>query len=143
MRCKQKAFTLLELIIVIIVVGILAALGLNQYTRVSEKGKTPEAKAILGAARVSELTYYLEKGAYATSYSDLGVTVPTSCTSTHYFYYHMAMDSGNERVRATRCTAGGKSPNSSVAYSLVIRLNGTRYSYCQDTGCAVDSDIWW
>ncbi len=138
-----RGFTLIELIIVIIVVGILAVLGLNQYTRMSEKGKTPEAKAILGAARVSELSYYLEKGAYATSYSDLGFSVPASCTSTHYFYYHMAMDAGNERVRATRCTSGGKSPNSSIAYSLVIRLNGTHYSYCQHATCPEDSDIWW
>ncbi|MDD4894863.1 MAG: prepilin-type N-terminal cleavage/methylation domain-containing protein, partial [Candidatus Omnitrophica bacterium] len=34
---NHKAFTLLELIVVIIIVGILAVLGLTQYTRVIEK----------------------------------------------------------------------------------------------------------
>lgn len=44
----KKGFTLLELIVVIIIIGILATLGFTQYTKVVEKGRTAEAKSVLG-----------------------------------------------------------------------------------------------
>ncbi|MDD4894221.1 MAG: prepilin-type N-terminal cleavage/methylation domain-containing protein, partial [Candidatus Omnitrophica bacterium] len=97
-------FTLLELIIVIIIIGILAVLGLTQYNLVTETGRAAEARAILGAARKAELSYYLNKGAYTTSFADLDIAAPTSCTNTHYFKYDLSMEAGSERVRAQRCS---------------------------------------
>ncbi|MBU0547795.1 MAG: prepilin-type N-terminal cleavage/methylation domain-containing protein, partial [Candidatus Omnitrophica bacterium] len=35
----RKGFTLIELIVVIIIVGILASVGMTQYTKVVEKGR--------------------------------------------------------------------------------------------------------
>ncbi|MDD4895095.1 MAG: prepilin-type N-terminal cleavage/methylation domain-containing protein [Candidatus Omnitrophica bacterium] len=119
---NRKAFTLLELIIVIIIVGILAVLGLTQYTRTTEKGRSAEAKAILGSLRTAEEAYYLEKGSYASDITVLPVIAPTSCTSTHYFYYHYNPSGGcspEGQVAALRCTSGGKSPNYSY---YVFRL---------------------
>lgn len=44
----KKGFTLLELIIVIIIIGILATLGLTQYARMVERGRGAEARQLLG-----------------------------------------------------------------------------------------------
>jgi len=139
-RHNKKAFTLLELIIVIIIVGILATLGLSQYNRVVERGRTPEAKGILGALRKAELSYYLEKGAYTTSFTDLGITAPTSCTSTHYFYYYAILGSGDDRAGACRCTTGGKNPNYSIGYYLRLFIDG-RYDAQLPDG-TIDMTYW-
>lgn len=122
----RRAFTLLELIIVIIIVGILAALGFFYYTRTTEFQRTAEAKGILSALRTAEEGYYLQYGGYTTSFDAIGVNAPTACESNFYFQYDF--ETGPARVRAHRCTSAGKTPNNHCAYWNILRLDGTYYS---------------
>ncbi len=136
----RHGFTLLELIIVIIIIGVLATIGLSQYTAIVEKGRSAEAKAILGVARKAEITYYTEKGAYTSSFTELGITAPNydsdSCASTHYFRYCFRPSagycSGLPYFAAIRCTSGGKTPNGNVAYVLRLCINNGIWD--SDTG---------
>lgn len=115
-----KGFTLLELIVVIVIIGILATLGVTQYTTVVEKGRTAEAKMILGLLRKFEVAYNLENGTYAVI-SGISTSPPTACTSTHYFSY--TATAGSNIATAIRCTASGKAPNASAAYSLTVNYD--------------------
>lgn len=67
----RKGFTLMELIVVVIIVGILAMVGLPQFFQVAERGRAAEAAGILGTIRSAQMRYYAEKEAYAASCSDL------------------------------------------------------------------------
>jgi type IV pilus assembly protein PilE len=111
----QKGFTLLELIVVIIIIGILGTLGFTQYTRVIERGRTAEAKAILGQMRTAQEAYNLEYGARTATIGNLAIDVPTACVTTHYFNYSTDATTGT----ASRCTASGKAPNAG-AYSVTV-----------------------
>ena len=119
----KKGFTLLELIVVIIILGILATLGFTQYTKMVEKGRTAEAKAILGQLRSAQVAYYQEYGSYAAAVANLIVDAPTAAASTHYFIYSTANDGASS---ATRCTtaASGKPPVSATAYSITLSAAG-------------------
>ena len=126
----KKGFTLLELIVVIIIIGILATLGFTQYTMVIEKGRTAEAKALLGELRTAEVAYNMENGTYG-AISSIPVGAPTACTATHYFSYTAAAN--QSLATATRCSASGKAPNAS-AYSITLNYdtglwNGTAGYY--------------
>jgi prepilin-type N-terminal cleavage/methylation domain-containing protein len=112
----KKGFTLLELIVVIIIIGILGSIGFTQYARVVEKGRVAEAKVVLGQVRGSQESYKLEMGVYAAVIGDLTVGVPSSCTVTHYFQYSTDATTGT----ATRCSAGGKTPNASATYTVTL-----------------------
>jgi len=112
----KKGFTLLELIVVIIILGILATLGFSQYMKMVEKGRSAEARMILGQIRTAQETYKLEQGSYATAIGSLPVDAPTACTTTHYFNY----SAGSANGVATRCTSGGKTPNASAAYTITL-----------------------
>ena len=118
----RKGFTLIELIVVIIIVGILASVGMTQYTKVVEKGRAAEARLILGSLRTAEIANQMETGNYDTV-ANLGVAAPTACAGTHYFSYSCAAATGT--CTATRCTAGGKNPDGAVAYTKTVDVNGT------------------
>ena len=121
----KRGFTLLELIVVIIIIGILATLGFTQYTKVIEKGRTAEAKTILGQLRNAEIVYYQEHGAYTGTIGDLYVEAPIACVTTHYFKYDCNTGIAGE-CRATRCltTESGKTPGCASAYVLRLTAEG-------------------
>ena len=112
----KRGFTLLELIVVIIIIGILATLGFAQYTKTIEKGRAAEAKVVLGQIRSAQEVYKLQNGVYASDPADLAVSAPGSCTTTNYFSY----GTNNTTGVATRCTSGGKSPDSATVYYVNI-----------------------
>jgi len=108
--------------VVIIIVGILAALGFTQYTKMVEKGRTAEAKSVLGTLRTAQEANFLEKGVYA-SLANLPISAPAACTTTHYYSYACAVGTGT--CTASRCITGGKTPNAAATYNVVLTVAGT------------------
>ena len=60
----EKAFTLIELMIVVVIIGILAAMAIPRFMRTTAKAKQTEAKLILKQIYTMERTYRQEKNAY-------------------------------------------------------------------------------
>jgi len=119
----KKGFTLVELIIVVIIVGILASIGLTQYNKVVEKSRAAEARMILGTLRSAEVAEMNENGSYV-SVTNLGVGAPDgTCLTTHFFSYACATATGT--CTATRCTAGGKPQQGTAAWTKTLDINGT------------------
>ena len=61
---KRKGFTLIELIIVIIIIGVLATIAIPQYLKAVEKGKLAKGKAGLALLAQAEAMYRAEYDAY-------------------------------------------------------------------------------
>ena len=119
---SPSSFTLIELIVVIIIVGVLAALGMTQYTLIVEKARTAEAKVRIGAMRTLAYNYYLENGSL-TGVQNADVGVDYTCASTDFYRYAIASNTGTYAdLVAQRCTSGGKPPNASRAYSYYLRF---------------------
>jgi prepilin-type N-terminal cleavage/methylation domain-containing protein len=64
---KQAGFSLVELMIVLVIVGILAAVGVPIYTSNMNKARQSEADATLGTIRTDLRVYYAENEAYPIS----------------------------------------------------------------------------
>jgi prepilin-type N-terminal cleavage/methylation domain-containing protein len=56
----SKAFTLIELMVVIVIIGILAALAIPKFTGASAKAKISEAPSVLASYETAQLAYISE-----------------------------------------------------------------------------------
>jgi type IV pilus assembly protein PilA len=122
----KRGFTLLEIIVVIVILGIMATLAATQYTKMVEKSRGAEARTILGSIRTNQAAMKLQAGACSSTLGDsgIGVDFPSACASTHYFTYNVpAVSSGMFTAVATRCTTGGKVPNYSTAPGITLITN--------------------
>ena len=59
-----EGFTLIELMIVVAIIGILAAIAIPNFLQYQRRARTSEARTNLGAIRTSETTFYAENGCY-------------------------------------------------------------------------------
>jgi len=71
---KKGGFTLVELMVVIIIVGVLAAAAVPIYSAFVKKARVSEAKASIGTIRASEEVYWAENAVY--------LPLPAGTTST-------------------------------------------------------------
>ena len=82
-RKEGQGFTLLELLMVVIIIGILASIALPQYLKTAERARAAEALTTLGAIRASQIRYKAQTTAYATDVANLDVDMPTGGSWTY------------------------------------------------------------
>ena len=64
LHTRKGGFTLIELMIVVAIIGILAAIAIPNFIKFQLRSKTGEAKTNLAALRTSEEGYFAEFGTY-------------------------------------------------------------------------------
>ena len=67
----QKGFTLIELMIVVAIIGILAAIAIPNFLRYQAKSRQSEARTNLGGVFVAETAYFGEQSRYG-SFGEVG-----------------------------------------------------------------------
>ena len=123
---KTKGFTLVELMVVIVIIGILAAVAIPKFLDASQKAKASEFPTMLTAIYTGQLAYNAEKGSYVTSFPYLrdsaGVDVPSS---SRWFIYSMT---SNATTAATAFSGfasvnGGFGQATSTDYGQIDQTN--------------------
>ncbi len=71
---SREAFTLVELAVVIVIIGVLAAFGVPRFLKSVERSKAAEAFQYLSAVRSAQERYVAKEGVYADDLSKLDIT---------------------------------------------------------------------
>lgn len=72
-RVGMRAFTLVELAVVVAIIGILAVLAVAGYRKLVTSSHTTEATEMVNAIKVAQETYHAETGQYANISPGLGL----------------------------------------------------------------------
>lgn len=115
---RKIAFTLVEILVVVIIVGVLATLGLINYTGIKEHAYGKEAQANLKLITAAEKIYQLETGVYyptpyvsSPSTADINTNLKLSLPTSGNWTYSITSTAPNPNpdftAQADRFGSGG------------------------------------
>jgi type IV pilus assembly protein PilE len=108
---NQKGFTLIEVMITVVIVGILAAIAYPSYTSfVTKSGRSEGVAAVMRVSNLQE-QYYMDNRAFAEDMTELGLSEPFLTDSGYYSvtsvgttsYTITAAAAGSQATRDTTC----------------------------------------
>ncbi len=119
-RRPRQGFTLLELLMVVIILGILATLAVPQYIKQVERARMTEAISMLGQIRNSEIRYRTENGAFTTSFLAMDFD-PTNVSGSAFYTY--AIDSVSTNIDFVASATRGGAPGGGCIANYKLKIN--------------------
>jgi len=95
---SQKGFTLIELMIVVAIIGILAAIAIPNFLRYQAKSRQTEARTNLAGIFVAETAFFGEQSRYSSA-AEVGFAL--AGTSNRYWYRTAATNTAGTQTGVT------------------------------------------
>lgn len=138
---RQKGFSLVELMVVLVIAGVLAAVAYPAFTSYVQRSRRADAVALLSAVVQAQERYRTNQVEYARSLSALGITATT-------FTNHYTIDIGAVGNPATytsgyvaTASVASTSPqaNDAKCATMGVQLEGSVLTYLATDAAGNDS----
>ncbi|HEY1900562.1 MAG TPA: pilin, partial [Steroidobacteraceae bacterium] len=120
MKTMQKGFTLIELMIVVAIIGILAAIAIPAYQTYTIRAQVSEASSLVGGLETAFAENYANTGSAAASNSAVGITSAISGA----YISTVALTTGGQITVTYGTNANQKIQNDTLIYSAYQSPNG-------------------
>jgi type IV pilus assembly protein PilE len=110
---RTQGFTLIELMITVVIIAVIAAIAVPNYTDYITRSKFAEAHSQLADLRVKMEQYYMDNRRYSTAAGTGATTCPVAMPTTPTVKYF-----------AYGCTAGGGTAAGAQTYLLTATGSG-------------------
>jgi prepilin-type N-terminal cleavage/methylation domain len=98
---NTKGFTLIELMVVIVIIGILAAIAIPKFMDASVKAKVSELPTVLATFEHAELAYLAEKASLSTATDCSDLIMDTSSVNQSKWFKYVFSGGGNATASYT------------------------------------------
>jgi len=122
---KNEGFTLVELLVVIIIVGVLLAVSLPNLIAQVEKAREAEAREMLSTLGQAQQAYFFEKAIFADDITKLDIAIKDNRGNYYSFPNPGAADAGKVKHQANSLNAAADGTRN---YSLGIYNNSGQFS---------------
>lgn len=112
MKNTQKGFTLIELMIVVAIIAILAAIAIPAYQDYLIRTQVTEGVTLMDGAKVANTEYYANNGAFPPSQLSAGLSLATSIQGS--YVSQVAITPGTGLITATFSDATPQKANTAI-----------------------------
>ena len=131
---KNFGFTIVELIIVVIIIGVLVGIAVPNYIRSVEIAKCSQAMSVLKNMRTAELEWFRENDIFTANISDLETQVGVTFADNNDWAFTIAAAAASTFTLQANRQGGPNGAGTIIEVNEVEDWTGSSYPYTDPGG---------
>ena len=141
MKQLQQGFTLIELMIVVAIIGILAAVAIPTYQDYTARAQTSEAVGLTSGFKTTFAEYYANYGMWPSWLTKVGDTISGAYVSSMTITTGAGATSNTVVIQATMKAVGVNTNISAGTFAIATTNGGLRWDCGNAGSSAADTSI--
>lgn len=137
---RQRGFTLLELMIVVVVIAILAALAIPNYGRYAFRARRDDGQELLLRIAQAQERYFTSYNKYAASLADIGFAGSPVVSEHQYYQATVATSNADAEFTATAKPVGAQAGDK--CGNLTLSSTGVKTPLVSNTAANSNGKCW-